>query len=74
VVEALRYKPEGGGSTRRGECFSSIYLFLPAAIGPGVHSASMRNKYQKQKIMFLGSRSWPVRRADNLTAICQPTV
>jgi hypothetical protein len=29
--------------------FSSIYLILPAALGPGVHSASNRNEYQKQK-------------------------
>jgi hypothetical protein len=27
----------------------SIYLILPAATGPGVHSASNRNEYQKQK-------------------------
>jgi hypothetical protein len=24
--------------------------------------------------MFLGSKVWPVRRADNLTAFCEPTV
>jgi hypothetical protein len=29
--------------------FFSIYLILPAALGPGVHSASARNEYQKQK-------------------------
>jgi hypothetical protein len=28
---------------------SSIYLILPAALGPGVHSTSNRNQYQKQK-------------------------
>jgi hypothetical protein len=28
---------------------SSIYLTLPAALGPGVYSASKRNEYQKQK-------------------------
>jgi hypothetical protein len=27
----------------------SIYLILPAALGPGVYSASNRNKYKKQK-------------------------
>jgi hypothetical protein len=27
----------------------SIYLILPAALGPGVYSASNRNEYQKQK-------------------------
>jgi hypothetical protein len=28
---------------------SSIYLILPAALGPEVYSASKRNEYQKQK-------------------------
>jgi hypothetical protein len=27
--------------------FLSIYLILPAALGPGVYSASNRNKYQR---------------------------
>jgi hypothetical protein len=27
----------------------SIYLSLPAALGPGVYSASNRNEYQEQK-------------------------
>jgi hypothetical protein len=53
--------------------FSSIYLILPAAIGSGVYSASNRNEYQKQEIMFLGSRARPGDRAKNLTAICEPT-
>jgi hypothetical protein len=29
--------------------FFSIYLILPAKLGPGVYSASNRNEYQKQK-------------------------
>jgi hypothetical protein len=29
--------------------FSSIYLIIPAALGPGVYSASNRSEYQKQK-------------------------
>jgi hypothetical protein len=50
VVEALCYMPEGRGfETRSGEWNFSIYLFLPAALGLGVHSASNRNEYQKQK-------------------------
>jgi hypothetical protein len=36
--------------------------------GPGVYSASNINEYQKQKMMFLGSRALPVRRTDTLTA------
>jgi hypothetical protein len=29
--------------------FFLIYLNFPAAIGPGVYSASIRNEYQKQE-------------------------
>jgi hypothetical protein len=43
-------------------------------LGPGVYSASSRNEYHKQKIMFLGSKARPVTKADNLVAICEPTV
>jgi hypothetical protein len=50
----------------------SIYLILSAALVPGVYSASNRNEYQKQKIMFPGSRVRPVRKADNFAAICEP--
>jgi hypothetical protein len=43
VVKALCYKPEGRGfDSQWGE-----YLILPAALGPGVYSASNRNEYQK---------------------------
>jgi hypothetical protein len=50
VVKALCYKPEGRGfKTQCNELFFSIYLILPAAIGPAVHSASNRNEYLKQK-------------------------
>jgi hypothetical protein len=28
--------------------FFLIYLILPAALGPGIYSASNRNEYQKQ--------------------------
>jgi hypothetical protein len=76
MVRALCYKPKGG-SSRPDEVdeFFPIYLILPAALGPGVYSAFNRNKYQKQKKkLFLGSRVQPVRRADNLTAICEPIV
>jgi hypothetical protein len=49
-------------------------IFLPAALGPDVHSASNRSDYQRRKVMFLESRARPVRRADNLTAICLDNV
>jgi hypothetical protein len=45
--------------------FFSIYLILLVMLGPGVYSAFNRNEYQKQKIMFLGSRVPPVHRDDN---------
>jgi hypothetical protein len=38
----------------------SIYLILPRLD----HSVCNRNEYQKQKIIYLGSRARPVRRAD----------
>jgi hypothetical protein len=67
VVKALCYKPEGlGFETRSGE------LILMATLGPGVYSASNRNEYQKQKIMFLGSKARPVRRGDKFTATRKP--
>jgi hypothetical protein len=40
----------------------------------GLLSASHSNDYQEQKNMFVGSRTRPVRKADNLTAICEPIV
>jgi hypothetical protein len=52
-------------------CFS-INLILPAALGPEAHSASYRNEYQKQKIMFVGSRARPAVKAHNLTVVCEP--
>jgi hypothetical protein len=38
--------------------------FFPAALGPGVYSASNRNEY----------KALPVLKADNLNAICEPIV
>jgi hypothetical protein len=29
--------------------FLSIYLILPAGLGPGIYSTSNRNEYQKQE-------------------------
>jgi hypothetical protein len=44
VLKALCYKPEDRGfETRWGELIFPIYPILPAALGPGVHSASKRN-------------------------------
>jgi hypothetical protein len=50
VVKALCYQMEGlGFKTQGDEWLLSIYLILPAALGPGVYSTSNRNEYQKQK-------------------------
>jgi hypothetical protein len=51
-----------------------IYLILLATLGPGIFWSSNMNEYQKQREMFLGSRTWPVCRADNLTASRKPIV
>jgi hypothetical protein len=49
VANALCNKSDGRGfDTRRGDFFK-IDLILPATLGPGVHSASNINKYQKYK-------------------------
>jgi hypothetical protein len=38
VVRALCYKPEGHRfNSQRGHCIFSIYLILPAALGPAVY-------------------------------------
>jgi hypothetical protein len=34
--------------------FFLIYIILPAALGPGIYSASNRNEYQKQKSNVCG--------------------
>jgi hypothetical protein len=52
----------------------SSYLILPAAQGPGVYSASDRNKYQKQKYCLWVVKRRPARKAHDLTAIYEPTV
>jgi hypothetical protein len=55
--------------------FFSIYLILPTAPGPGIYSAVTEVSTTKIKIiMFLGSKVRVVRRADNLTAVCEPIV
>jgi hypothetical protein len=58
MVKALCYKPEGlGFGTQGGELIFSIYLILPAALGPRVYSVSNRNEYQKQVNNVSGEQS-----------------
>jgi hypothetical protein len=49
--------------------FSLDIIFQPQ-YGPGVDSASNRNEYQESS----WGKGRPVRKADNLTAICEPIV
>jgi hypothetical protein len=73
VVKALCCKPEGRRfETGWGEWISSVYLILPAALGPAVYSACNRNEYQKQGNNVPGRKARPVRRADSLATICEP--
>jgi hypothetical protein len=49
----------------------SIYQILQPHYGPGVDSASDRNDYQES---YWGGKRQPARKADNLTAVCEPMV
>jgi hypothetical protein len=71
-VKALCYKPEDRGfETRSGERISSIYLILPAALGPGFIQPLAEMSTRSRKVMFLESKVRPVSKADNLAAICE---
>jgi hypothetical protein len=48
LVYATSRKVAGSRPVEVNEFFS-VYLILPAALGPGVYSASNRNEYQQQK-------------------------
>jgi hypothetical protein len=52
----------------------SIYLILPAALGPGVYAASNRSEYRKQKEKCVGGgiKQRLVPEADNYAAIYEP--
>jgi hypothetical protein len=54
--------------------FFSVYLILPAAVGPRIYSSSNRDEHQKQKKISLGSKALLARKAYNLTAIREPVV
>jgi hypothetical protein len=74
-VVALRYKSGGRGfETRRGELICSIDQSFRPHWALGFTQLLTEMSTRGRKIMFLGSRARPVRRADNLTAICEPIV
>jgi hypothetical protein len=58
LVEALRYKPQGRGIESRWGGFFQFTQSFQLHYGPGINSASNRN----------------MRKADNLTAICEQIV
>jgi hypothetical protein len=51
-----------------------IYLILPAPLGPGFTQTLTEMSTTNRKIILLGSKVWPVRKADNLVAICESIV
>jgi hypothetical protein len=90
LVEALFYKLEGlGFDPDEAIVCVSIYPILPAALDPGfaqpltqmskakyfsVSGIHFSQRITTSKKMFLENRMRPVRKADSLTAICEPTV
>jgi hypothetical protein len=51
-----------------------IYLIHPAVQALESTQLLTEMSTRSRKLMFLGSKARPVRRADNLTAICEPIV
>jgi hypothetical protein len=52
----------------------SIYLILQPHQALGFTQPLTDMSTREKKKMFMGSRARPVRKADNLTAICEPIV
>jgi hypothetical protein len=50
-----------------------MHIILPAARGPGF-TQPLREINIETEQMFVGSKARPVRKANNLTAICEPVV
>jgi hypothetical protein len=47
--EALCYQPVQGFETKLGNLILTILLIIPAALYPGIYSASNRKVYQREK-------------------------
>jgi hypothetical protein len=56
--------------SQHGCLLSEYHMNLALGIAQPLIELSTRSR----KLMFLGSKAWPVRRANNLTAIYEPTV
>jgi hypothetical protein len=53
--------------------YQTMFFNFPNPLSCTRPSVCSRNEYQKQKKkMFLASKARPVRKANNLTAICEP--
>jgi hypothetical protein len=75
VVKTLCYKPEGHGLDARWGVNFLIYLLLPSAQALGfTQPLTEMNTRNRKIVLFLKSKARPVRRADNPTTICEPTV
>jgi hypothetical protein len=69
VVKALCYKQGRSGVPDPMRWISSIYLILPATLGPEVHSAFKINEYQKQE-----KRKKVSAQQSAADAICDPII
>jgi hypothetical protein len=70
LVLALCYKPEGRGFDPRCHWIFQLTQSFQPHYGSGVDSASNINEYQESSWGVKGGQ--PARKADNLTAICEP--
>jgi hypothetical protein len=68
LVEALCYTPKVAGSIPDEVIRFPMDLSFQPLYDPGVYSSSNGNEYQESSCGIKGG--WPVRKADNLTAIC----
>jgi hypothetical protein len=73
MFAALCYKPKGRISIPdEVNGFFNWPNSSSRTMAPGVDPASNRNEYQEYSWWIKGG--WPVRKAENLTAICEPIV
>jgi hypothetical protein len=73
VVKVLSYKLEGRGfETLWGEILNLPNPSGLLALGFTQPLTEMSTGNIKNKLMFLGSKVWPVRGADNFTSIFEP--
>jgi hypothetical protein len=83
ISRTLTYKKSHGNypetqwcipGSRPDEVDEFFFNFLPAALGLGFTQPRTEMSTKNRNIIFLVSRARPVRRADKLTAICEPNV